>query len=611
MKRRHAMPFGAEWLGDGRTRFRLWAPGAQRITLEIDGARNLAQCAMKREPDGWFECVAQAAPGTRYAYRLESGQRVPDPASRCNAEDVHGASVVVDPQAYSWQDDAWRGRPWHQAVLYELHVGTFSPQGTFEGVLRRLDHFTRLGVTAIELMPLAEFPGRRGWGYDGVLPYAPDASYGAPDDLKRLIDAAHARGLMVFVDVVYNHFGPEGNYLPLYAPQFFTARHHTPWGDAINYDGAAAACVREFFIHNALYWLEEYHVDGLRLDAVHAILDDSEPHVLQALAQRVRAGPGASRHVHLVLENDANRAAWLARASEADPRLYDGQWDDDFHHVLHVLLTGERDGYYADYATDTTRQLARCLAEGYAYQGEPSAHRHGKARGEPSAGLPPTAFVSFLQNHDQVGNRATGERLAALAPAPALRAAVCAWLLAPQIPLLFMGEEFGADTPFLFFCDFEPKLAHAVNEGRRREFAQFSAFGGHGEEVPPADAASTFERSRLDWDTATRGVHAAWLALYSTLLALRASRVSPLLAQARGHAGRATVHGEGALTVTWTLGHARLELRLNLSQTPMRGLATPRGGLLHCEPASAATSFAAGELPPCSAAYHLDTAGSP
>jgi maltooligosyltrehalose trehalohydrolase len=376
---------------------------------------------------------------------------------------VHGASEVIDPGAFAWEDGDWNGRPWAEAVLYELHVGTFSPEGTFAGAQRRLDYLAELGVTAIELMPVGDFPGRCNWGYDGVLPFAPDASYGRPEDLKRLIQAAHRRGLMVLLDVVYNHVGPEGNYLHVYARDaFFTERHHTPWGAAVNFDGPGSELVRRFFVDNALYWLEEYHLDGLRLDAVHAILDDSPLHVLEEIAQAVREGPGRERALHLVLENDANQSRFLTRTAAGSPRWYDAQGNDDIHHALHAILTGERHGYYGDNADVPHRHLGRCLAEGFAHQGEASAYRGGEARGERSAHLPPGAFVGFLQNHDQVGNRAFGERLPVLAPPDALTLATAILLLAPSPPLLFMGEEHAAAVPFLYFCDFGPDLAAAV-----------------------------------------------------------------------------------------------------------------------------------------------------
>ncbi|HEX2738945.1 MAG TPA: malto-oligosyltrehalose trehalohydrolase, partial [Rubrobacter sp.] len=427
MRRLHRMPFGAEVLENGETRFTLLAPAAETVDLILEDDL----LSMHREEDGTFVLTTGAGAGARYLYRIDGTQEVPDPASRYQPDDVHGASQVVNPAAFVWEDEHWKGRPWEETALYELHVGSFSPEGTFAGVKEKLDHLVDLGVTAIELMPLSEFPGRRNWGYDGVLPFAPESAYGTPEDLKDLVQTAHSKGIMVFLDVVYNHFGPEGNYLPLYAPQFFTDRYDTPWGAAINFDGEGSEQVREFFIHNALYWLEEYNLDGLRLDAVHAINDASEKHFLDELAERVRQGPGRERHVHLVLENETKDVHYLRGP-------YDAQWNDDFHHALHVTLTGEDASYYADYADKPLRHLGRCLAEGFALQNEPSG------------GLPPGAFVSFIQNHDQIGNRAFGDRISHLAPLEAVRTAAEIYLLAPQIPMLFMGEEWAARTPFTF-----------------------------------------------------------------------------------------------------------------------------------------------------------------
>lgn len=607
MKRAHRMPFGAEVDSDGRTRFRLWAPSAREVTLELEST---GEClAMAPVGEGWFERVAAAPAGTRYRLRIDGGLAVPDPASRFNPGDVHGSSEVVDPRAFDWPDTPWHGRPWEEAVIYELHVGTFSPEGTFAGVEARLDYLAELGVTAVELMPVADFPGRRNWGYDGVLPFAPDATYGRPEDLKRLIAAAHARNLMVFLDVVYNHFGPEGNYLHLYAKPFFTERHQTPWGAAIHFDGEGCQVVRDFFIHNALYWLEEFHLDGLRLDAVHAIVDDSRPHILQALAEAVRRGPGQERHVHLILENDRNQARYLARDSAGRSRWYDAQWNDDVHHAFHVLLTGEKDGYYADYADQPAWYLGRSLTEGFAYQGQASPYRHHAPRGEPSAHLPPSAFVSFLQTHDQVGNRAYGERLVSLAPEQALRAATVAWLLAPSPPLLFMGEEFGAATPFLFFCDFGPELAAAVTRGRRREFARFARFADPEAQakIPDPNAEETFARSRLDWACLEQPRHARWLALYRRVLALRHSHVIPRLAATGGHAGTFEVLGASALKGCWTLGDgSRLLLYLNLGPDAVAIDGPPSGRLLIAAPEEAAAILSAGQLPAASAAWFLD-----
>ncbi|MGH8228738.1 MAG: malto-oligosyltrehalose trehalohydrolase, partial [Steroidobacteraceae bacterium] len=545
-RRAHQMPFGAEIAAGGAVRFRLWAPAARSVALllhENSQSRPLDARLIDLHPvaDGWFErIVPEARAGTLYRYRIDGALEVPDPASRFNPRDISGPSEVIDPREFAWTDGEWRAPPWHEAVIYELHTGTFAEQGTFAGVERRLDHLAALGVTVIELMPVADFPGRRGWGYDGVLAFAPDAAYGTPAELKSLVAAAHARGIAVMLDVVYNHFGPEGNFLGSYAPQFFTDRHRTPWGAAINFDGPHSAAVREFFVHNALYWLEEYHLDGLRFDAVHAIRDDSDPHILTQIARAARAGPGRDRPVYLVLENVSNEARFLGPPGGAE--TFDAQWNDDFHHCLHVILTGESDGYYEDYADRPRPLLCRSLAEGFAYQGEPSRHA-GHARGEPSSHLPPTAFVDFLQNHDQIGNRALGERLVCLAGAEPLAAAIAVLLLAPSPPLLFMGEEFGAARPFTYFCDFEPDLAAKVREGRRREFSRFTRFGagrttgaaqsGTDDGLPdPADAATALA-AHLDWTALERAPHARLLRDYQELLRLRRREIVPLVPQIR------------------------------------------------------------------------------
>lgn len=565
LRRAHAMPFGAEVRAGGETRFRLWAPAAGRVELMLGEAAT----PMRAAGEGWFESIAAARPGSRYAFRIDGGLSVADPASRANPDDVHAPSMVVDPRAFEWQDGDWRGRPWHEAILYELHVGTFTREGTFAAAIERLDALAQLGITAIELMPVADFPGKRNWGYDGVLLFAPDASYGTPDDLKRLVQAAHARGLAVLLDVVYNHFGPDGNYLHAYAPQFFNAAHATPWGAAINFDGEASRTVRDFYVHNALYWIEEFHFDGLRLDAVHAIRDDSRPDIVAEIASALRNGPGRERQVHLVLENDRNESHRLERSAAGEPLFATAQWNDDLHHALHMIATGERDGYYADYADRPLAQLGRALAEGFIYQGQTSEFRNGQARGEPSAHLPPEAFVGFLQNHDQVGNRAFGERLHAFADPRRERAALACLLLAPQIPMLFMGEEYAASTPFLFFCDFGGELAQAVRNGRREEFARFAAFadGKAREKIPDPGAASTFEASRLRWEEREHGLHRERLELVRQLLAIRARHLTPRLVGARtsGHPEIAN----GVLHVAWTMGDgAGLSLRVNFGSQP-------------------------------------------
>jgi len=609
MHRYHAMPFGAELFIDGRVRFRLWAPGAAAVELclEKDQEHILPMTALG---DGWYELLTeQARVGDLYRFRIDGELKVPDPASRYNPQDIHGPSQVLDPRAFHWQDGDWNGQPWENVVVYELHVGAFTPAGGFAALKNRLDYLAGLGVTAIELMPVADFPGRRNWGYDGVLPFAPDASYGHPDELKDLIQTAHSKGLMVFLDVVYNHFGPEGNYLYVYArDQFFTERHHTPWGAAINFDGPDSRNVRDFFIHNALYWLEEFHFDGLRLDAVHAIMDDSTPDILEELAQAVRQGPGQHRQIHLILENDLNRARYLARDNVGAPCHYHAQWNDDIHHVLHSLLTHETDGYYVDYAERPVWQLGRCLSEGFAYQNDPSPFRQGEARGEPSRHLPGTAFVNFIQNHDQVGNRAFGERISMLAEAQPLRAAIATYLLAPSPPLLFMGEEFAAATPFLFFCDFGPELAASVTEGRRREFDRFEMFNTPEaqERIPDPNDPQTFKRSKLDWSCLGQAPHAEWLDYYRQLLILRHREITPRLAGISGGQARFDVLGEHGLLVQWPLGDgSMLSLLGNYGNAPLNEVTPPAGEMLYASQAQLDASLAQSILPPWSVAWLL------
>lgn len=570
MKRSHAMPFGTRPLPGGETEFRLWAPSASRVDLCLRGTPS----PMQQETGGWHTAQAHAAAGDRYAFRIDGGLTVPDPASRSNPDDVHSPSALVDPLAFDWTDDGWRGRPWHEAAVYELHVGCFTREGTFGAAIEQLDDLVALGVTAIELMPVADFPGRRGWGYDGVLPYAPDASYGTPDDLKRLVCVAHARGLMVLLDVVYNHFGPDGNYLHTYAAPFFNPAVHTPWGAAINFDGEHSRTVRDFFLHNALYWIEEFHIDGLRIDAVHAMRDSSALHFVDELALAVRSGPGRERHVHLVLENDANDARHLAaRGPDEAPRA-DAQWNDDVHHAAHVLATGETDGYYIDYADQPLRLLGRALAQGFAYQGDRSRFRAGERRGTASTHLSPLAFVNALQTHDQVGNRAFGERIATLAAQQhregLLRALVACLLLSPSPPMIFMGEEFAARSPFLYFCNFTGDLARAVTDGRRAEFARFASFADSARraQIPDPNDETTFLRSKLDWAEHRRNGHAQWWAHYRYLLGLRRTHLMPWLPQARS--GKFSLVEPDGLQLRWPLGDTawwHLRLCLCLSST--------------------------------------------
>lgn len=561
-------PHGAIMLDAQHTRFALWAPDAFYVSVELEDGKSIA---MLPQADGWFEVEIQCPAGTRYRYNIDGENDVPDPASRAQAEGVHGWSVVVDPLAYQWRHSHWQGRPWHEAVIYELHVGVL---GGYAAVQKQLPRLAELGVTAIELMPLAQFPGERNWGYDGVLPYAPHSSYGSPEQLKQLIDSAHEHGLAVMLDVVYNHFGPDGNYLGQYANGFFQEDVHTPWGAGIDFDRRE---VRDFFLDNALMWLLEYRFDGLRLDAVHAI---DNPDFLKELAHRVRQQVDTGRHVWLVLENELNQASLLKND-------FDAQWNDDFHNVLHVLLTGETDAYYSDFAENPTEKLARCLGEGFIYQGHTT--RHGHERGEPSGDLPPSAFVAFLQNHDQIGNRALGERLHQLCSPQALKAATTLLLLSPMIPLLFMGDEVNAEEPFLFFTDHHGELAEAVREGRRNEFADFAAFKDpqRREHIPDPNALPTFLQSAPAF---TENQHAQF---YRQLLSLRHQQIVPHLpgSVALG----AQVLGQGAVSARWRLGNGSvLQIDLNLGAEPLDHPApphllfeTPAGEGAHLAPFSA------------------------
>lgn len=550
---RHTLPFGAELTDSNRTRFRLWAPDQRHVRLIIPG---LSPITLRREDDGWFEGEVYCGAGTLYQYRLDDDLLVPDPASRLQAGDVHDPSVVCDPREFRWYHTDWRGRPWHEMVIYELHVGCV---GGFERAAKQLPELAELGITAIELMPIADFPGTRNWGYDGVLPFAPDTCYGSPAQLKQLIDTAHGLGLCVYLDVVYNHFGPDGNYLPRYASPFFDTHKTSPWGAAIDFSQPA---VRDFFIENVLYWLLEYRFDGLRFDAAHWIGDAGW---LDAMAAVVRARVEPGRHIHLMLENEHNHADHLEQG-------FDAQWNDDAHNALHVLLTGECDSYYRHFAHTPAAQLARCLGEGFAFQGEvvatagavpnatftaakTTAASTPQTRGTPSAHLPPHAFIFFLQNHDQIGNRAFGERLITLIAPDDLRAAVTLQLLTPHIPLIFMGEEWGARSPFLFFTDFHSQLARDVRDGRRREFAEQSAFTDTQlrEKISDPNAVLTFTSSIPDRNERHLAAHREVLALYRQLLALRRRFITPALKGCRSVGTRAA--NSHAVRASWRLGN--------------------------------------------------------
>jgi maltooligosyltrehalose trehalohydrolase len=567
------------------TRFALWAPDAFFVSVELEDGQSLP---LLPQADGWFVIKTRCPAGTRYRYNIDGELEVPDPASRAQAGDIHRHSVVVDPLAYTWRHRDWLGRPWNEAVIYELHVGAL---GGFVEVEQHLARLAGLGVTAIELMPLAQFPGDRNWGYDGVLPYAPQASYGTPEQLKHLIDSAHGHGLAVMLDVVYNHFGPDGNYLHRYAKAFFNEDKHTPWGAAIDFRRRE---VRDFFIDNALMWLLEYRFDGLRFDAVHAI---KSPDFLQELAQRIRQQIDPARHVWLTVENEHNQASLLQEG-------YDAQWNDDGHNALHVLLTGETEAYYADYADNPTEQLARCLSQGFVFQGH--TNRHGVARGEPSGHLPPTAFVLFLQNHDQIGNRAFGERLHQLAHPDALKAATALLLLSPMIPLMFMGDEFAVEQPFLFFTSHHGELAELVREGRRNEFCAFDAFSdpARREQIPDPNAQQTFEDSRPN--LAASGQSAIYT-LYRQLLKIRHEQIIARLPGA--HPLGAEALAPGAVSARWQLGDgALLRIDLNLSDKPV--VHSPQAGtsLLFEHPPKSADLLNQGTLAPYCALVSLTTA---
>lgn len=498
---------------------RVWAPRARQVELVF--ADTGERASLERGEHGSFELDHPGfVPGVRYGFSLDSGPLRPDPRSQLQPEGVHGPSELTDLHSFRWHDRGFRQAPLEQAIVYELHVGTFSPQGTFDGVIERLDHLTELGITHVELLPVAAFPGNRGWGYDGVALYAPHVAYGGPDGLRRLVDACHSRGLGVILDVVYNHLGPSGNYLGQFGP-YFTNRYGTPWGDAVNYDGPGSDEVRRFVCDNALYWLRHFHIDGLRLDAVHAIFDQSATPVLEQLSSEVDAlAKELDKPLVLVAESHLNDPRFV-RARELGGLGLHSQWSDDFHHALRTVLTGEREGYYRDFGS--VSQLAEALQHGFAYRGQYSEHRQ-HSYGRNPVGLSGRQFHVFCQNHDQVGNRALGDRLGHRVDAGQQRIAAGLTLLGPYVPMLFMGEEWGASTPFQYFTDHsEPELAEAVRNGRRREFA---AFGWDPERIPDPQAESTFAASKLRWEELAGPAAAQLLDFYRHLIELRRNEPS-------------------------------------------------------------------------------------
>jgi maltooligosyltrehalose trehalohydrolase len=507
------LPIGAELRGD-RTEFRVWAPRARSV--EVMDERGEAT-ALEPEAGGYFCGLAALRAGDRYRYRLDGGTAYPDPASRRQPEGPHGPSEVVDPGAFHWTDDAWRGVTAPGQVIYELHVGTFTREGTWAAAARQLTELARLGVTIIEMMPVADFPGRFGWGYDGVCLYAPTRLYGTPDDLRRFVDRAHGVGIAVILDVVYNHLGPDGNYLGCFSPDYFTDRYVNEWGDALNFDGPNAGPVREFFAANAAYWIDEFHMDGLRFDATQQIFDASPEHVLAEMARRARAA-APQRRVYLVAENEPQEAR-LVRATERGGFGLDAMWNDDFHHTARVALTGRAEAYYTDYA-GRPQELISAVKRGFLYQGQHYAWQR-KRRGAPAFDVPPTAFVAYTQNHDQIANSVRGQRLHATEGAGQWRALTALLLLAPATPMLFMGQEFAASSPFVYFADHRPDLAALVRKGRNEFLAQFPSIATADASacVPDPGDLATFERCKLDLGERER--HADIYALHRDLLALR------------------------------------------------------------------------------------------
>jgi maltooligosyltrehalose trehalohydrolase len=540
-------------------RFRVWAPKAQRVRVEAAGQRQ----AMTAAAGGWWEAeVAQAGAGTDYAYFLDDENvALPDPRSMWQPEGVHGRSRVLDTGAFAWNDAGWQAPALKSGILYELHVGTFTPEGTFDAAREKLDTLKALGITHVELMPVNSFPGRQGWGYDGVDLFAPHEPYGGPQGLQRFVDACHAKGLAVLLDVVYNHLGPAGNYLGKFGP-YFTSSHHTPWGDAVNLEDAGSHEVRRFFCDNAKMWLRDYHIDGLRLDAVHAYMDRSAIHFMEQIAAEVHAlGAETGREYVVIAESDLNDPR-LVTGPEAGGYGMDAQWSDDFHHALVTVLTGERGGYYRDFGR--LGDLAKALREAFVYDGRYSAYRD-RVHGRPVRGLPGWRFLGYSQNHDQVGNRAKGERLEHLAGLKRAKIAAAMELTAPFVPMIFQGEEWAETAPFQFFTDHDAELGRLVSEGRKQEFA---AFGWDPAEVPDPQARATWERSKLNWGERQEGSHAEMVEWYRKLIALR--KATPALmdgdlssVQVRfSDPERWLMMERGMVTVAFSLAEKRVELEV-------------------------------------------------
>ena len=556
----HNMPFGAEVLPGG-VRFRIFAPAAESVSVLLEGREQAF--TLNRSDDGWHEAIVpEAHAGSRYRYELPDRLHVPDPASRFQPEDVTGPSEVIDPASFTWTDSVWRGRPWAETVLYEMHIGTFTPEGTFIAATERLDYLAWLGVTAIEVMAINDFAGTRGWGYDGVLPYAPDSAYGRPDDVKAFIDAAHARGLAVIFDVVYNHFGPEGNYISRYFPQICSEGHDTAWGKAMNFDGEGSAEVRAFFLHNALYWIEEFHADGLRIDASHAMIDTSPKHILDEMAEQVRAC-AAGREIHLILEDEENVSSRLMRGDNGATPLFTAQWNHDMTHLLSASMGNiapERDSQ-----SDETGKTATMLAQGYVLT--PTAQQHPD---EVRCKVPPTAYIAFLQTHDLIGNRISAERLDLLVSKEALRAVSAVLLLLPQTPMLFMGQEWSASQHFPFFCDYHGDLAVKIRDGRADSLRKMHSTDDLSGAFDPG-AESTFLSAKLNWDELGHEPHATELAWFRDILHVRRERIAPLLADLHERCGNAEVLAPGAFVIAWHFAGKTLTLCANLAWSERGG----------------------------------------
>ena len=573
------LPVGAEVMSGGGVHFRVWAPRARSVEVVIGDATDPGAFPMTRDARGYHEAlVATARDGTRYRYRLDGGDAYPDPVSRFQPEGPLGPSQVVDPSMFPWTDDDWRGRALRGQVIYELHVGTFTPEGSWEAARAQLAELAALGVTVIEVMPVAEFPGRFNWGYDGVDLFAPAHVYGAPDDFRRFVNEAHANGLAVILDVVYNHVGPDGNFLDRFSAEYFSSAHHTDWGDAVNFDGPGCREVREFFLSNVEHWIREYHLDGLRLDATQNIYDDSSPHILQQIGERVRLC-AKGRATIVVNENEPQHARLVREPAQGGLGL-DGIWNDDWHHAATVALTARDEAYYTDY-TGSARELAAAAKYGFLYQGQ-WYRWQGKRRGAPALDLEPWRLVHFLQNHDQIANSGLGDRVHRLASPGRMRAMTALLLLGPQTPMLFQGQEFAASAPFLYFADHAPDLARRVAEGRATELSQFPslALKDMRERLSPPHDERTFLRCKLDFSERERNREA--YDLHRDLLRLRREEV--WLSSAERGSYDAAALGEQALLVRWFTADGRDRLLLvNLARTlhldpaPEPLLAPPEG----------------------------------